>query len=335
MPADGRALGRPLVSIITPALNPGVRLTRCIESVRRQSYEHVEHIVIDGGSSDGTVSLLKETDDVQWISEPDLGQSDAINKGFKLGQGELLGWVNADDVLEETAVEATVRLLLQHPEAGWSLGGVRIQDHRGAWIRTPDPVDKPLWWAAGGLAAQPGSFTCRWALDRVGLIDETLQLTMDLDLWLRLIDAGIPHVVVPSVVASFEVHGGSKTGAIPHSAFIAEEAWVRLRSGRVRTAALAVGRASAWWRFENGAGEIPPELFRPEIHEASAVIPLDVLAAGRRVEEALLRLKKGKPWSALQLADPRILKVAEARGRLIGFARRTRMRASSRATSSG
>jgi len=89
----------PLVSVVTPCLDPGPRLSRCIESVRNQTYGNVEHVIMDGGSTDGTVKLLRSSSVSRWVSEPDRGQTDALNKGFALCTGELLGWVAADDTL--------------------------------------------------------------------------------------------------------------------------------------------------------------------------------------------------------------------------------------------
>lgn len=100
-----------LVSIVTPSLNQGRYMREVIESVRAQSYTPVEHIVVDGGSTDGTLDILREYEGLRWVSEPDAGQSQALNKGFALAQGEILGWLNADDAYEPEAVAQGVDAL--------------------------------------------------------------------------------------------------------------------------------------------------------------------------------------------------------------------------------
>src|SRR5437868_6909459 len=96
---------KPLVSIVTPSLNQARYLREAIESVRGQSYPSIEHIVVDGGSTDGTLDILQECDELRWLSETDTGQSHALNKGFAMAQGEVFGWLNADDAYERLAVE--------------------------------------------------------------------------------------------------------------------------------------------------------------------------------------------------------------------------------------
>ena len=88
----------PKISIVTPSYNSAKFIEDCIQSVLKQNYPNFEHIVIDGGSTDGTVEILKQYPHLKWISEPDEGQSDALNKGFKMAEGDILGWLNADDV---------------------------------------------------------------------------------------------------------------------------------------------------------------------------------------------------------------------------------------------
>src|SRR6266545_6693676 len=107
MPSD-----QPLVSIITPSLNQAAFIAAAIESVLMQDYPSIEYIVVDGGSSDGTLEILKRYGDrVRWISEPDAGQSDAIDKGVRLTHGEILAWLNADDLYLPRAVSAAVAAL--------------------------------------------------------------------------------------------------------------------------------------------------------------------------------------------------------------------------------
>src|SRR4051812_23613887 len=89
---------QPLVSVITPSFNQAKYIERTLESVRNQTYPRIEHIVIDGGSTDGTIEILKHQTFARWISEPDRGQSDALNKGIARAKGDIIGWLNSDDM---------------------------------------------------------------------------------------------------------------------------------------------------------------------------------------------------------------------------------------------
>jgi GT2 family glycosyltransferase len=235
----------PVVSIVTPCLNPGGRLVRCLDSVAAQTYPRIEHIVVDGGSTDGTVELLRERG-VRFISEPDRGQTEAINKGFALATGDWLGWLNADDALAPRAVELTVAALEAEPEAGWAYGNnsVLIGGVEEPVSQPPTHLDVRAL-ANGNLVPQAGSLVARWALERVGPLDEDFDLTMDYDLWLRLIDAGVRSVYVPDTVATFELHEHSKSGSIDRSAFRLEWAISLLKHSHRRAATLMLGRAAA------------------------------------------------------------------------------------------
>src|SRR5205823_10324133 len=100
-----------LVSIVTPSLDQAAYLREAIESVRAQTYVPVEHVVVDGGSTDSTLEILREYDGLRWVSEPDRGQSHALNKGFAMARGDVLGWLNADDAYEPDAVAGAVAAL--------------------------------------------------------------------------------------------------------------------------------------------------------------------------------------------------------------------------------
>lgn len=237
---------RPSVSIVTPCLNPGKRLVRCLDSVAAQTYPHVEHIVIDGGSTDETGSTLRERG-TRFVSEPDRGQAEAINKGFALARGDWLGWLNADDALTPSSVESAVEAAESAPEAGWVWGDYLVWESgadRRRTVKGPERLDlATLEW--GGTIGQPGSLVARWALEAVGPLDETLDLAMDYDLWLRLVDAGVPSVYVPETLAIFEVHSASKTGRLGRSPWWFECGKALAGRGHPESAALMLGRAAA------------------------------------------------------------------------------------------
>ena len=235
----------PRVTVVTPCLNPGERLVRCLDSVAAQTYADVEHVVVDGGSTDGSVELVRSRG-LQMISEPDRGQTDALNKGFALGTGEYLGWLNADDSLVPRAIERVVATFASRPDIGWVYCDCEILREDGAAevARAPAQLSKDIL-DYGNRLTQPGVFVARWALDRVGPLDEKIQLAMDFDLWLRLLDARVPAAHVPEALAAFEIHGSSKTGKVDLSVFYREEAASLLKSGRGTPAAAGLGRAAA------------------------------------------------------------------------------------------
>lgn len=201
-----------LVSIVTPSLDQGRYLREAIESVRAQAHPEVEHVVVDGGSTDGTLELLSEYEGLRWISEPDRGQSDALNKGFALARGEVLGWLNADDAYTPGAVSAAVAAL-DETGAGLVYADVtRVNDDgvNPRRIRSRPTFD--LWTEAnlGCGIYSPAVFFTREALEAAGGIDEQLHLTMDYDLWLR-IGKRFRVVHVDDVWGVQRLHGAAKT----------------------------------------------------------------------------------------------------------------------------
>jgi GT2 family glycosyltransferase len=312
----------PLVSIVTPSLDPGERLRRCIASVKEQAYPQIEHLVMDGGSTDGTLAVLESEPSVKWVSEPDSGQASAINKGFRRAEGTILGWLNADDRLTPGAVADVVAAFQRDERVGWVYGNVEILREGRREIARPAAVTKPKSWAARNFAAQPGSFNTRWALERVGYLDETFHYMMDFDLWLRMVDAGIGYAYVPRTLAVFEVHEDSKSGSVSHAEFVLEEGLARLRSGRLRTAAVAFGRAAAWKAFENGKwneAQLDDALaaLRERVGEPWSSLPQDLVEAGIAAERALLELKSGGLTAVRGLLSRKVWRYPETRSRVV------------------
>jgi hypothetical protein len=213
--------------------------------VSAQTYKDVEHVIIDGGSTDGTVELARSRG-LHVVSEPDRGQTDALNKGFAIATGDYLGWLNADDSLAPVAIQRIVDTFASNPEVGWVYCDCEIRQEKGdSEIARPPAHLGPGTLDYGNRLTQPGVFIARWALDRVGPLDEAIDLAMDYDLWLRLIDAGVPAAYVPEALAVFEVHSSSKTGSIDLSEFYFEESFALLKVGRRTPAAAGLGRAAA------------------------------------------------------------------------------------------
>ena len=205
----------PLVSIVTPSLDQGAYIAEAIRSVSEQDYPRIEHIVVDGGSSDDTLSVLADCSHVRWLSERDRGQADAVNKGFRMASGTIFGWLNADDFYLPGAVSTAVDLL-RSSRAALVHGGWRQVAADSAIIRdvAPVPFDYRRQLEVENRVAQPGAFFTREAFWAVGGLDPTYRFAMDYDLWLKL-GAGFAVAHTEQVLAAYRYHGASKTVAEP------------------------------------------------------------------------------------------------------------------------
>jgi glycosyltransferase involved in cell wall biosynthesis len=178
----------PLVSILTPSLNQAAWLPDNLRSVACQTYPHIEHIVMDGGSTDGSVAVLEAAgDSIVWRSEPDSGQSNAINKAFAASHGEIIGWINSDDAYFDCrVVEDVVAYFSAHPEADVVYGHAAqiAEDGTIIWmIWVPWFMRRVL--RIVNFIGQPVAFIRRSALSEP-MLDETYHFAMDYELWLRL-----------------------------------------------------------------------------------------------------------------------------------------------------
>jgi glycosyltransferase involved in cell wall biosynthesis len=183
------SLDRPLVSIVTPTLERLAYLERTLRSVRAQTYANVEHIVVDGGSTDGTLELLERyagTYNLRWISEPDRGMYDAINKGLRMATGEILAYLNSDDLYFPWTVEVAVEALAGHLEADVVYGDAIRMDEIHQWVV---PVFMPpfstMATAAYGSLLQPVVLLRRHVFDALGGFDDSFAYVADMDFWLR------------------------------------------------------------------------------------------------------------------------------------------------------
>lgn len=203
----------PLVSIVTPSFNKGRFIEETILSVKNQTYPRIEHIVIDGGSTDGTLDTLRRySDSCFWISEPDKGQSDAINKGWRMAKGEILAYLNADDAYTPSAIDTAVAFLVEHPEVDMVYGECNIVNEQGKVIGQYPTAEYNLEKMVNGnnMIPQPTVFLRRHVLDDVGYLDNHLYMAMDYDLWLRIGSKfSIRHI--PRLMANFRTGPGTKS----------------------------------------------------------------------------------------------------------------------------
>jgi glycosyltransferase involved in cell wall biosynthesis len=199
------------VSILTPSYNQARFLAENLASVRAQG--EVEHIVADGGSSDGSRELLEKSG-VRFFSERDRGQADALNKALKLAGGEIIGWLNSDDLYCDGAVARALQAFDADPTLDVVYGHSDKIDGDGRGFGRVDAYQTDL----EGLLThatipQPSAFLRRAVLERAGGVDVSYRYAMDYDLWLRLALGGARWRAVDETWAKFRIHGDSKSGS--------------------------------------------------------------------------------------------------------------------------
>ena len=206
----------PLVSIITPSYNQAPFLDATIRSVLDQDYPNIEYIIIDGGSTDGSLEIIQKYANrlAFWNFEKDRGQTDAINKGFARATGEIMAWINSDDTYEPGAVREAVEAMQAHPEMGMVYGDTNFTDDHSIVIgRFPAAQTDYLRLRRGYVhIPQQAAFFRRDLWLRVGPLDPSFFFAMDYDLWVRLAKLA-PLMYIPRVWANFRLHGDSKTMA--------------------------------------------------------------------------------------------------------------------------
>lgn len=207
--------GRPLVSIITPVMNRADSIERCLESVAKQSYHRIEHIVVDGGSTDGTLELIEQYDSswpFQVISEPDDGMYDAINKGMRLAQGDVLAYLNSDDLYFPWTVETAAATLESGADLAYGdLGILDIGDNgraRRFYVQFYSNFDLRHYSFVTTIA-QPTVFWSRSLMNRIGWFDTTYRLIGDCEYWLRAALQGARMEQVTEVMAVQVDHGAA------------------------------------------------------------------------------------------------------------------------------
>ena len=202
----------PLVTVVTPSYNQGRFIRETVESVLAQDYPRIEYLVIDGGSTDGTLDVLKRyAGRVSWISEADRGQAHAINKGWKQAKGDIVAWLNSDDVYLPGAVRSAVEAFSRRPDAGVVYGEAFYIDEEGRRIkRYPTEPFSAQRLIDLCYICQPAAFFRRSAVEKVGFVNEDLHYCMDYELLVR-ISRHYPLVHIPETVALSRLHADCKT----------------------------------------------------------------------------------------------------------------------------
>jgi glycosyltransferase involved in cell wall biosynthesis len=207
-------MNKMLVSIVTPSFNQAPYLEATIRSVLEQDYADIEYIVVDGGSSDGSVDILKKYASrlAWWVSEKDKGQTDALNKGFARAKGEIMAYLNSDDTYQPGAVAAAVDFLRDQPEVGLVYGDANFIDENGRVIGRFPAAQTDYRRLRRGYVhiPQQAAFFRADLWRKVGPLDPSFYFAMDYDLWVRL--AGLAPVrYVPRTWANFRLHRRGKT----------------------------------------------------------------------------------------------------------------------------
>jgi len=206
----------PIVTIVTPSFNQGKFIEETISSVLNQTYKNIQYILVDGGSTDKTMELInkyRSRIDII-IHEKDKGQADAINKGFRLAKGVLVGWINSDDILYPDCIEKIVELYQKKSDGAiYHCSKLDWINEEGIFLnkRHITIPNKDYLLNKNSSIIQQGSFYSTELVKKINYLDEKIYYCMDLDLWLRLLDYGPIYSINEKTYSAFRVYTGTKT----------------------------------------------------------------------------------------------------------------------------
>jgi glycosyltransferase involved in cell wall biosynthesis len=244
----------PRISIVTPSYQQSRFIERTLESVHSQGYPHLEHIVIDGGSTDGSVEIIRRYEDrlAFWCSERDKGQSDAINRGLRRATGEVLGWLNSDDTFAPGALHRIGEYYAAHPEVDLLYGHTHVIDAEDRILRRllaiPTNAQELIRFTRD-VWSQPGTTWRRRLQERIGLLDESLHFAMDGDFWIRAALNGTIRFV-PQHFANLRFHEQTKSSSALEK-FVADHQELDRRYGAMQRDRLSqtLWKLRRWFRI--------------------------------------------------------------------------------------
>lgn len=225
----------PKISIVTPSYNQAEFLERTILSVLNQNYRNLEYIIIDGGSTDGSVKIIKRYERylAHWVSEKDNGESHALNKGFRLCTGDYIGWQNSDDIYLPGAFHSFARMKQRHPGYDIYYANQYIIDRHENILQVCVTTRPSKFYEKyrGMIVRTQSSFFSKSMLHEIGLMDERLQFAMDRDFFLRAMLSNRRLFFVNEIWGAFRWHESSKSGGGNKTAWIAEHRYIANKYG--------------------------------------------------------------------------------------------------------
>jgi glycosyltransferase involved in cell wall biosynthesis len=233
----------PKISIVTPSFNQGAFIEEALLSVKEQNYPDVEHIVVDGASTDGTVHILRRYAGkpgwrhLRWISEPDRGQSDALNKGFRMATGNVIGWMNSDDRYRHGCFATITEGFTKHPNADILYGDYTWMDENGQITDIRREIEFSRFILSYHHVLYIGTvstFFRRRLFEDGNFLDINLQYAMDYEFFLRLAEKGYHFQHLPSILADFRWHAESKSSAHSEGQFAEQNALAVMHSPFLR-----------------------------------------------------------------------------------------------------
>ena len=236
----------PRITIVTPSYGQAQFLEQTLRSVLLQGYPNLEYLVFDGGSRDGSLEILERYSEhlTYWQSEPDRGQAHAINMGLGRASGEILGWLNSDDLLLPGALHRVAGLFREQPKAAAWVGACYRVDASGRLLSVVRArglaAESIADWSGKGFFYQPSCFFSAAAWSTTGPLDQELRYAFDLDLWIRLAEVG-PFAATEDVLSAAVIHDDAKTQA-ERAGMHAETAAVQVRHGYLESAAARLER---------------------------------------------------------------------------------------------
>lgn len=204
----------PKITVVTPSYNQGQFIERTILSIINQNYPNLEYIICDGGSTDNTIDILKKYNDKidYWVSEKDKGQTDAINKGMLRASGDIVCWINSDDILLPGALKYVSDFFIKNPGIDF-LMGITIEIDRNDYIlkKTHSILNKFLTKHGAYNVNQQGMFWKRKIFKEIGYLDETFHACMDIEFIIRIMENNIPYTVSNKPLGAIRVYSETKT----------------------------------------------------------------------------------------------------------------------------